>query len=309
MQATHSKKRVRAALITGIIAVVICAVGVLILAYTLMRPGEPRWKYVDPETATAAAESIANEMPEPALRRWLVDTRGIDLPADCVSATYAFAETADIARSVFGASPYERAYAVLRTDWHMDPTFYDTLDDLYWDVMMETSEGDVNVFINARTGEDFAASMVPADLIPSDSWDFFEEWAERGDDAPPTDRWGTVADEEGWAETKQELLERAKTEPKGRNAYQRQRIAEMAADPANASYADEALRLANEGNMGNGAQAVSAAVCLEGDRTYLVDVELSDGSYLVLHLFQESPSNVQAYERHNTSLLDILYPL
>lgn len=308
MQGSLKKKRVKAALITGIVAIVICAIGVVILAWTLMRPGEPRWQYVDPETATAAAESIANEMPEPALRRWLVDTRGIDLPADCVSATYAFAETADIAVSVFGASPCERAYAVLRTDYHMDPTFYDTLDDLYWDVTMETSEGPVNAYINARTGEDFTATITPADRIPSDSWDFFEEWEESGSERPLSKQWGTVADEEGWEEEKQELLERKKTEPKGRNAYQRQRIAEMASDPANAPYTEEALRLANEGNMGNGARAVSAVVCLgdeEGPRT--VDVTLDDGAHLFMNFYPGTA--LQGYTRHNASLVDVVYPL
>lgn len=311
MKTSANRPRSITPVIVGAAAIIICAAGIAVLAFTLINIMQgPTWKDNANQPVHTVVqmenESDAEESYSP-LR--LVDTRGIELPDDCVTAGEAFATTTDIAESVFRTTPYGRAYAVLRTHYHIDPYYFDALGDLFWDVEMETTMGIVHTWINAYTGQDVQADYTYSSSISDDYWAFYDAWAESGSESEPSGRWGTIPDEQQRAATEEEPQCAYAGSSKERNIIQREHATALAADPASAAFAEEALRIVNTRNLGNGAEAVSAAVCLEGDRTYLVDVELSDGSYLVLHLFQESPSNVRAYERHNTSLVDLLYPL
>lgn len=170
--------RLRTSFVAGAIALVVCVGGILLLAFGLVSIGQgPTWE----DNANQPIHIVSQDADETASDGassplWLTDTRGIDLPADCISSEDAFGEAGGIAESAFGATTYGRAYALLRTDYHIDSYYFDVLSDLFWDVTMETSKGLVHVWIDARSGTDFNASITPSDHLAPDHWDFFEAW-------------------------------------------------------------------------------------------------------------------------------------
>ncbi len=311
MSAPAKTTRLRAAFIVGAIALVVCMGGILLLAFGLVSIGQgPAWE----DNANQPIHTVSQDVDETisdgaSSPLWLTDTRGIDLPTDCISSEDAFGEVGGIAESVFGATPYGRAYALLRTDYHIDSYYFDVLGDLFWDVTMETSEGLVHVWIDARSGMDFNASITPSDHLAPDYWDFFEAWRESGSESEPSGRFGFIGDEQRRAAEEQAPISAYEFSSKDRNELQREYVAELAARAALLPYSEEALRLVDEAGLGNDARTVSTAVCAEGDHAYTVDVELSDGSHLFCELSQSEPIELKSYERHNASLVDLRFPL
>lgn len=311
MKTSVDRPRPIAHIIVGAAAIVICAAGIAALAFTLINIMQgPTWKdNANQPVHTVVQQEGESEMEESYSPLRLVDTRGIELPDDCVSAGTAFAETTRIAKTVFRTTPYGRAYAVLRTHYNIDPHYFDALGDLFWDVEMETTNGIVHARINAYSGEDIQADFTYSSFLSDDYWAFFDEWAESGSESEPSGKWATIPDEQQRAANEEEPRSAYLGSSKERSIIQREHAAALAADPASAPYADAALRIVDAGDLGNGAEAVSATVCYEADMTCFVDVELSDGDHLVLHLLREDPSSIIVYERHNTSWIDLTYPL
>lgn len=300
-----------APVVVGVLAIVVCAMGIAFLAFALINTMQgPSWKdNANQLVHTVSQEESGTAWDDGASPLWLADTRGIELPEGCISSDEALAEAASIAESAFEATPLSRAYAILRTDYHVDPRYFDALGDLFWDVTMETSEGLVNAWIDAYTGEDVRADITRTDYLAPDFWTFFDEWAESGSSSEPSGRWGTIADEQESAAAEEEPQSAYAASSRERNVIQREYVAKLAAQPASVPFAEEAVRIVNERALGHGAEAVSSMVCMDGNGAYIVDVELSDGAHLFVHLSQDDSNSMIVYERHRASLIDLLYPL
>lgn len=267
---------------------------------------------VHDEALPTADLALTDEVTAPEGLTVKVDTRGIDLPEDAVSAQYAAALAADIAERSFNLAPSGRCAVSLRDSATTLDEDYFGFAGLYWNVELETENGLIRTSIAASTGVDFQSNLV---LQGKTDWQWFDTW---NSDEGGSGRYGT---EQELVAQYEEIVEKygedygkpLMTEDEIAYVHDMKRAAMMenAESWVDLPHAEKAVELVNDRGIGNGATAVSARTLMSGGSSsigsiYVVEVTLDDGTYLFVNMGEES-LELSGYQRSATDLPTLMY--
>ncbi len=252
---------------------------------------------VHDEALPTADLTLTDEVTAPEGLTVKVDTRGIDLPEDAVSAQYAVAVAADIAERFYGHAATGRAQAVLYDSNTTTIPDVDLIHGLNWNVLLEVDGGTVSATVEANTGIDRTSDLSPFDSL---GWtQAFDAWDDQVADGG-TMHFGTEQElieqhkkvlEEYGENYGKPLMSEEETElvREDKRTYVRESIASTADYP----HIAQAVEIANERDLGNGATAESGSIVTSGGggpldqeplTYYVVDVALSDGTHLFMNI-------------------------
>lgn len=315
---TKAKTRMRSTLITLGVAACLVILGTAALG-TFIAQAEQAGAGASGSAPVDWEGAVSSEVGAPEGLTVKVDDRGIELLEDDVSAQYAVAVAAELAKRVYGQTPTNRAQAVLynsRTTYLQD---VDQIDGLYWNVLLETENGTVSAVVAASTGIDCRSDY---SAFQAEDWKAaFDNWngSPGGDGA----YFGTEAE----LVAQQEEVRARYGDDYGKSSLSEAELARMRADKAalvlqfaaeheQDPHPERAVELANEYGLGNGATAVSGRTVTKGaggafddnppEETYLVDVELDDGAHLFVCIGKDSQS-LYGYERSALDYLTLHY--
>lgn len=267
---------------------------------------------VHDEALPTADLTLTDEVTAPEGLTVKVDTRGIDLPEDAVSAQYAAALAADIAERSFNLLPSGRCAVSLRDSATTLDEDYFGFAGLYWNVELETENGLIRTSISASTGVDYQSNLV---LRGKTDWQWFDTW---NSDEGGSGYYGT---EQELVAQYEEIVEKygedygkpLMTEDEIAYVHDMKRAAMMenAASWVDLPHAEKAIELVNDRGIGNGATAVSARTLMNGGSSsigsiYVVEVTLDDGTYLFVNVGEES-LELSGYQRSATDLPTLMY--
>lgn len=307
-----SIKQGESVLVLGIAAALI-ALGIAGLGVFLNQVGHVEDGVAHAEALDLNNGALSDEISAPAGLSIKVDTRGLNLPADAVSAQYAVAVASDIAEHVFDQVPTERAYVSL-LDGSVNFAKNYGLEGYVWNVQLQTESGVVIVDINASTGIDFHTNLMKSQI----DWNWFDAWNE---EAAEQER---LADEELNRQIQEnpEAFGITISEPMSDeelhavHEQKRAGMLEFADSVATYPQGDAAVEYTNALDLGKGALATAGRIMMAGDSmgfsSYVVEVALDDGTYLYANIAQEpnpdtSTYDLVGYQRSDTDYATFAY--
>lgn len=293
-------KKQKGTIISIGVAVVLIALCAVFLNTMLAHAAEAEDDVVHTQSIDSTLDTLSVDIDLPDGLNTVVYLNGRILPDDGVTAQYAIAITSEIAERVFGKPLTGRVFAELPPDFMED-------SPLTWNVRAEVDGGIVNCTVDTKTGQDknFHYSAINID------WTWFDGWAETIADqerADAEEMYKSVRERDSQAlasqpqPTDEEILD-------GIN-IKRQGMLDFAAQMSEKPHGAKAVEFVNSTGIGDGTTAIVGLIMMEGGHndiaTYLVEVELDNGKYIVLTMDQNS-MELLAYERYDTTLAKYLY--
>lgn len=229
----------------------------------------------------------------------VVYTQGRQAPQEAVTPQYAAAVTAEIAERVYNKPLKGRVFITLAEPFGAG-------QGLYWDVIAEAGGGSVSCMVQASTG----VERISRFSANADDWAWFDSWDEDAAEAQRTEQAAIEAAtspdqqaEKNGGYSEEELARLLEMKKAG--------MLEFAAKVNSAPYEAKALELVNSLGIGDGANAVAAAVMMgdadPGDCScYTIEVTLDDGGYVFVELTVDDMA-VLGYERSEVSMAEKYY--
>lgn len=293
-------KKYKGVLLTVVTAIVLISLCAVFLNTLLARAAEADVDvlHTEPAGTTLGTSAIENDLDENL--DIIVYEGGFALPENAVSAQYAVAVASELSERVWQKPLTGRVFVQLNE-------MYGAGSGLYWDVNGEMVDGSINCTIDTATGTDVAVRYSDTVFL----YDWFDNWNEE------------VAEQERLEaeEFAREINERdaalqasqpqpSEGEQRALMDLKRQGMLDFTAEMSGAPHGEKAVEIVNSTGIGDGAQALSGQVVIEGDydgyAIFGVEVALDNGKYLVLTMGQDT-QELWAYERYDTDLADFLY--
>ncbi len=297
----------------GVIASVLCIIGVTALGMALTLPddtGDGTVHTVSLENTALAdvTDRVPGEL------RVLVETQGLELPEGSISPEAAVAATCDVAVRYFGVHPATRTKVIFGEDDRYDPGYEIPRDPASWEVTMETEEGDLTARVNALTGEVWQAR---ADRDFSERYEGtwfedFDEWERTG--ISPIQRGKEIQAAMGIAEgapyEQPELTNEGRAARIEKYQLNLDRRVEAAAAHEDDPVLDAAIDIINGFGIDGGIRAVSAVWIddVSGvNVTSGADVTLDNSEHIYCFMRGKGPYELMSFERRPHSWTDHMY--
>lgn len=300
----NKKSGKKGIIITLGIAVIMIALCAVFLNTVLAQAAQPAENDVQSEPIS---QTLNTEAVDPAAQENLtiiVDNNGKEPPADGVTAQYAVAVTSEVAQRVYGKELTGRVMVHLG-EWG-GPN-----EGLHWNVMAQVADGVMNCTVNTASGVDIQAGYDDG----FGDWSWFDNWdAEAIEQERQANEAAQPATGPDGQELTGESIDEADTftEAELTELYQmkRQGMLDFAAEMKGKPHGEKAVELVNTLGIGDGAKAVSGDIMMQGcyndHMTYLVEVALDNGKYVIVTLDQDSMEFL-AYERYDANMAQAMY--
>lgn len=293
-------KNSKGAFITIGLAIVLIALCTVLLNTMLAHAGEANDNVVHTRHINAELETLSVDTELPDGLNTVIYHNGETLPENGVTAQYAIAVTSEISERVFEKPLAARVFVLLGEN-------YGVGSGLYWNVTAEIEGGSISCSVDAITGVDKTFHYSILDI----NWEWFDIWneeqAEQERLIAEQERQEFIARDENALNTQSQATEE---EIRTLMELKRQGMLDFAASKEDLPHGARAVEIVNSTGIGDGATAKAGFIMMEGEHndnaTYLVEVALDNGKYLVLTMDRET-MELLAYERYDTTLFEYLY--